>query len=130
MINESDELERDILSWLKSNSVHNQADYLSRGRRYFRLEEGVLLEEWKKTIRAMAGQPDLQANREKHRDLTAEIELRGLDAPLNEVGDAVETLVSEIEERRRLSDPDEAAQADAELFEAFEEFKRQRDRPQ
>jgi hypothetical protein len=72
------ELDRDMLSWLKSNSIDNQADYLSRGRRYSGLEEGLLLEEWKKSFRAMTGQPEAQENREIHRDLCAEIELRGL----------------------------------------------------
>jgi hypothetical protein len=54
----SSELDRDMLSWLKSNSIDNQADYLSRGRRYSGLEEGLLLEEWKKSFRAMTSQPD------------------------------------------------------------------------
>jgi hypothetical protein len=50
----SDELDRDMLSWLKSNSIDNQADYLRRGRRYCGLQDGMLLEEWKKVFRAMA----------------------------------------------------------------------------
>jgi hypothetical protein len=124
----SDELERDMLSWLKSASVDNQADYLSRGRRYSGLRDGVLLDEWKKVFRAMATEPNVQENRENYRCLCAEIELRGFEAPLHEVEDAVETLVSEIEERRRHDDPGEVAQADAEFLEAFEEFKRRRDR--
>jgi hypothetical protein len=126
----SDELDRDMLSWLKSNSIDNQANYLSRGRRYSGLEEGLLLEEWKASFRAMTSQPDAQENRENHRDLCAEIELRGLAAPLNEVEDSVDTLLSWVDERRRHSDPDDVAQADAEFLEAFEEFKRQRDRAQ
>jgi hypothetical protein len=124
----SDELDRDMLSWLKSNSIDNQADYLSRGRRYSGLQDGMLLEEWKKVFRAMATEPDVQENRGNYRDLCAEIELRGLEAPLSEVEDAIDALVSEIEERRRHGDPDEVAQADAEFLEAFEEFTRQRHR--
>jgi hypothetical protein len=126
----SDELERDMLSWLKSKSIDNQADYLSRGRPYCGLEDVVLLDEWKKVFRAMATEPDVEERRDNHRDLSAEIDLRGLEAPLNEVEDAVDSLVSKIEERRRHGDPDEVAKADAEFLEAFEEFKRRRDRPQ
>jgi hypothetical protein len=124
----SDELERDMLSWLKSKSIDNQADYLSRGRRYSGLPDRVLFDEWKNVFRALATEPDVQENRENYRCLCAEIELRGFEAPMHEVEDAVETLALEIQERRRRDDPAEVAQADAELVEAFEEFRRCRDR--
>jgi hypothetical protein len=73
----------------------------------------------------MASQPEVQDNRDRHRDLLAEIELRGATAPLHEVQGAADALLLNAEEQRVYGDPE-----DAEFVRQFEEFKRQRDRAQ
>jgi hypothetical protein len=122
----SQDLETNLLSWLESNSVDHTAEYISRGRRHLRLQDAELLEQWKNALRLMAADVKQPQHRSLFNDLGAEIKMRGIKEPFDEVREIFEAFqnaaAAEIE--RKLQDPDEASRINEEIVRDLEDFKK------
>jgi hypothetical protein len=73
---------------------------MTRGQKHSNLPDDKLFEAWKSAVRAMAAQPDAAEHRALHSDLSAEIELRGLEAPYEDVQEALEKFISSVGDQR------------------------------
>jgi hypothetical protein len=129
---QSSDLRTDIESWLASNSVDRVANYVARGRRHSSLQDDPLFEAWKSAMRAMAADPFSKERRMHEDDLVAEIKLRGLTVPYEDVKDAFEKLISSaVKMAETLSQyPDDAERINEEIVKDIQEFKNKRDRAQ
>jgi hypothetical protein len=126
MVKQNTRLETDLLSWLQSSSVDHTADYVDRGRRYLSLQGAELLKQWKDALRLMATDPVQPEYRALYKDLGAEIELRGMEQPYDEVREIFElfmhgaaTAIGKI-----LQDPDEASRINEEIVRDVDHFKK------
>lgn len=69
-------------------------DYLRRGRHYERVEQGALAEMFVASLQNMAAHPGDRERSAEFSDLEAEFGLRGIEAPYDRAGDAVDTLAA------------------------------------
>jgi outer membrane murein-binding lipoprotein Lpp len=123
-------LQDEVLAFIESNKVDRVADYARRGRQHSRLSDDALVAAWKTAFQAMASDPHSAELRAVESDLDSEISLRGLANPIEDVSEAVQTLVSKVSalDQEMKANPEEYASSKAELAKDLEEFRAKRDR--
>ncbi len=81
-----------ITTWIQSCEMDRTRDYLTRGRVHGGLTDADLIDRWKAAFHALAADPASEVARVGESELKAEIDLRGLQAPFEEVEPALQTL--------------------------------------
>jgi hypothetical protein len=86
-------LDQEIFAMFANTKMEAQQSYLSRGRTLHGEDSKKLISSWLAQINAWADdKPDF--NRQLMDDCEAELGLRGIDAPADQAGDAVEKLAA------------------------------------
>lgn len=110
--------EQTILAWIKSAEMDRSADYLLRGRLHAEVPEKALIERWTAAAKAMCLEPWSEDRRLAESDLKSELELRGLDAPFQDLQVELELFSQrfrEATERLRRENPASLARLEAKL---------------
>ena len=81
-----------LSAWMKSCELDRTQAYLTRGRVHAGLTDADLIDRWKAAFHALVAEPASEAARVGESDLKSEIDLRGLQAPFEEVEQALNEL--------------------------------------
>jgi hypothetical protein len=106
-------LDEEILAMFANTRMEVQQSYLSRGREFRADEVGILNSEWLVQINAWADDKP-EFDQRLMDDLEAELNLRGIDAPVEQARDATEKIRTKARAvgNRWVSNPEEHAQAE------------------
>jgi len=117
------------LSKIGSERVDRAARYVQRGRRYHELSDADLMARWQTAFRAFAQKLNDQA-RQDYQDMESEIELRGLEVPVELVKDAIDELEARFQRawKQVQLDPEKLKQAKEAIAGNFWAFIAKRDR--
>ena len=78
-------LDPDLQGWMRSAEVERAGDYLRRGRTHAALADHDLLDRWKAAFATFVDHLESADHRAAEADLKAELDLRGIPAPMTEV---------------------------------------------
>ena len=79
-------------AWLENNRLKLKMSYLRRGRSLGALSDDALIEAWIANMKKHCSNPDNRSVFDNQNDLDAELELRELQMPLEQVKDDLELL--------------------------------------
>ena len=115
---------RIVEAWLANKSLERLERYLKRGRPYARVSMEQLRDSWVALTRAWAENAPFPPQLEDIDDIEAEMNLRKVEPPVDQVTDAVETLRCKVKAAAEalLKDPLRFAQMERELCKEIDEF--------
>jgi hypothetical protein len=106
-----EKLNQEIFAMFANTRMEAQQSYLGRGRALHAEDSEKLTSSWLTQINAWANdKPDF--NRQLMDDCEAELGLRGIDAPADQAGDAVEKLAAKSRSMTDKWSPEETDQAE------------------
>lgn len=114
-----------VTTWIQSCEMDRTKDYFTRGRVHRGLTDVDLIDRWKAAFHALVADPASEAARAGESDLEAEIDLRGLQAPFEEMEQALNELAQRFADgvaRLQMEDPAELARCEDEISQAVYEF--------
>jgi hypothetical protein len=112
------ELDQELLAMFENTKMEAQQSYLARGRTLHADDTGTLISNWLVQMNAWADDKQ-EFERRLMDDIEAELNLRGIDAPVGQAKDAAEKIRAKARAvgNRWTSNPDEHALAE-ELLQA------------
>jgi hypothetical protein len=117
----SDDLNKDLLSWVQSEAVDGTAAYAARGRKYAGLSDEEARSQWVNAFRALANDFVKSPWWHIQSDLRSELELRGLEPPYRLVQEDLVKLSNGLNAEVENGAGDRAAgEAALERFRAFQ----------
>jgi hypothetical protein len=117
----SDDLSKDVLGWIQSESVDDTADYVARGRKYAGLPDEEAKSQWIHAFRSLANDFVNSPWWRIQSHLTSELALRGLEPPFELVLEDMEKLSKGLDVAIKSKAGDEAAgEAALNRFRAFQ----------
>ena len=114
-----------VTTWIQSCEMDRTRDYLTRGRVHGGLTDVDLIDRWKSAFRGLVADPTSEAARARESDLKSEIDLRGLQAPFEEMEQALNELAQRLADgiaRMQAEDPAELARCEDEIGQAVNGF--------
>jgi hypothetical protein len=130
MTSDDDEADKEVRSWIDSESVDSVANYAEQGRKYAALSDAELSSAWVQAFRASARDIHNKEQRSAHADYSAEFDLRGIDPPFNLVHDDMQQMTESIKVwMASLTEEDLGAFTDG-VEKHFNEFRDKRDKEQ
>ncbi len=114
-----------VTTWIQSCEMDRTNAYLTRGRVHAGLTDADLINRWKAGFHALVADPTSEAARVGESDLKSEIDLRGLQAPFEEVEQALNELAQCFADgvaRMQAEDPAELARCEDKITQAVDEF--------
>jgi len=93
-MNEDDELDNLVGSFISSSEMDRVNDYIQRGRHYQALNGTDLIACWKDAFSIMAMDPSNWVMRRNEHDLAAEFQLRHIEVPYESLGPILEVWLS------------------------------------
>lgn len=116
----NDDLEKDVVGWVQSESMDEIAGYASRGRKYAELSNDEAVSQWVQAFRSLANDFVKSPWWHIQSDLTSELSLRGLEPPYEMVREDIEKLSKGLTEAAESNLGNEAAGESAlDRFRAF-----------
>ncbi|WP_213741906.1 hypothetical protein [Bradyrhizobium sp. dw_411] len=88
----SDDLRKDVLGWIQSERIDDVAEYAARGRKYAALSDEEAKSQWVHAFQSLANDFVKSQWWQIQIDLSAELELRGLEPPYEQVLEDIEKL--------------------------------------
>ena len=114
-----------VTTWIQSCEMDRTNAYITRGRVLAWLTDADLIDRWKAAFYALVADPTSEAARVGEIDLKAEIDLRGFQAPFEEVSEALDDLTNRLVDgitRLQTEDPAELSKREHEVARAVDEF--------
>ena len=114
-----------VTTWIQSCELDRTQAYLTRGRVHAGLTDADLIDRWKAAFHALVADPASEAARAGESDLKSEIDLRGLQAPFDEVAQALNELAQRFAAgvaRLQAGDPAKLARCEDKITQAVDEF--------
>ncbi len=125
MIQNDEHYADEVRAWMRSCELDRTQAYLTRGRVHAGLTDADLIDRWKAAFHALVADPASEAARVGESDLKSEIDLRGLQAPFEEVEQALNELAQRFADsvaRMQEEDPVQLAACEREIAEVVDEF--------
>jgi hypothetical protein len=121
-------MKNDVDAFLLESGMEKTRRYLSEGRHFESLSGADLRSEWMKAFRGMAANPGDPASRKRHDDLQAELEIRKIPPPYDEVRNEFDAFIAQTTEamERVKNDPVRWAEANEEIHADIDALKAKR----
>jgi len=114
-----------VEAWLANQAMERLENYLRDGRRLRETPVDMLRARWIKEMRAWADNCRTKFDHREHEDIEAEMSLRKIEPPFDEIKDAMQTIrkasKEHMDELRR--DPERLAHKESEIDDAIARFK-------
>ena len=114
-----------VTTWIQNCEMDRTRDYLTRGRVHGGLTDVDLIDRWKAAFHALVADPASEVARVGESELKAEIDLRGLQAPFEEMEQALNELAQYFADgvaRMQTEDPAKLAKCEDKITQAVDEF--------